>query len=771
MGWRVIPGMLAVILTAATPVLSADLTVTSFSDFAGQTNIVLQADGNIVFTGGSLSLPALSGPGQITIQAGDDVLIEDGTTITAGTGWSVAVNAEQGSILFDGTGALTVGNGNISLLASNNITVGFGYVTTTTGGSITAHALTGNIDTGSDAQGYVFKVNATTIAQAYNLNNGLGGISTAAGGDVNLTAGGDVTSVLPISRGSGSIGFVYDGTLFTALPSGNADFATAGSGAYGSQPGNVSIVAGGNVIGHYLVANGTGSINAGVQMDANGTPITDGSGHYVMGTTGSAGTDNNHEALALSLIRGGWNVTAAEDINLQEVRNPNGTFNTRGAAGIKHLFDYAPGDYVNLTASNGVVLGTSSSVQPRADTLKVPVIYPAILHISAGAGGVTLSGDSDPFNQFILYPSPQGSLTINTIEGGSLTGNLPTSSGSPQLFNMVVSDSSRHQFQSTGNFGANDHAATPVHVGSETLVTLNVSGDMKLVALMAPEAAQVSVNSNMLNCAYQGMNLTPSDVTSISVTGDMLNRSAFTSIDLTQVAGSEIPDLSLLARAVGNPISAATLSTSFFYDPATHLLTYQNIPGQTVANVLTLMQNLTVQVYVDGAPQWQDPPDNTVPVLTTVAVLNAATAQALLAQYNALGNVPAGSSGYNIGGGGAFNISARNLDLGTTTGIRSLGAGLYTVSDSFPLASLFSNGADLNLSLSSNLTMYSTAIASANGGAININSGGTINVGSEILTSSSLSVRGIYSGEPNDSRQRHHGDDLSHGCRADCGRH
>ena len=57
---------------------------------------------------------------------------------------------------------------------------------------------------------------------------------------------------------------------------------TAGSGAYGSQPGNVTIVAGGNVTGNYLVANGTGAIYAGVKMvngipvDANGNPVTDG---------------------------------------------------------------------------------------------------------------------------------------------------------------------------------------------------------------------------------------------------------------------------------------------------------------------------------------------------------------------------------------------------------------------------------------------------------------------------------------------------------------
>ena len=126
------------------------------------------------------------------------------------------------------------------------------------------------------------------------------------------------------------------------------------------SPGDVTIVAGGNVTGHYLVANGTGSIFAGVQMDANGNPVVDGSGHYVLGASGSAGTDPLNPNFALSLIAGGWNVTAAQNILLQEVRNPNGVFNISGGPAYNHYFNYAPGDFVNLNAGNLVQLGASA---------------------------------------------------------------------------------------------------------------------------------------------------------------------------------------------------------------------------------------------------------------------------------------------------------------------------------------------------------------------------------------------------------------------------
>ena len=88
--------------------------------------------------------------------------------------------------------------GDINLTAGQSILVGSGYVITTGDGSIYAHALAGNIDTGSDAQGYYFAIGGVnTLSAAYNLQDGLGGISTEAGGDVKLIAGGDVTSFLP----------------------------------------------------------------------------------------------------------------------------------------------------------------------------------------------------------------------------------------------------------------------------------------------------------------------------------------------------------------------------------------------------------------------------------------------------------------------------------------------------------------------------------------------------------------------------------------------
>ena len=285
------------------------------------------------------------------------------------------------------------------------------------------------------------------------------------------------------------------------------------------------------------------------------------------------------------------------------------------------------------------------------------------------------------------------------------------------------------------------------------------------VYLDAPEAAQINVGGNMNNCAFQGMNVSSAPgfqvqiseadgstrmvtvdpgVTSINVTGDIFNQGDFTTVNLSQVPGAQNLNLSSLGDVVSDPEVVA----SFYYDPATETLTYHNINGRTLLSVL---QEL---VSVFGDPK---PPAGTVTV-----------ASALLAQYNAapVDNAPGSTIGYILGGGGQFNITARSIDLGTSAGIVSEGAALYTVRGvGYPLASLFGNGgvfdrgADITVTTTGNhsagetaasdlvgdLDMYSSSIASWYGGNISINAGGDVNAGSSVFTVNTTAATGIYS--------------------------
>ena len=747
--------------------------------FAGFSSILLQATGNVSVNANTIwDLGATTGQsgGQLTLQAGGDITLGNNSKIFDANKWAVTLQAGYdpanqtvgygtGSITFNGNSSIQTAAGNINLKAGQDITVNSGYVRTAGGGNVSAQALAGSINTGTYAHGYTFTSVNSLSSTYYRVDqvNGVGGISTQAGGDVSLIAGGDVTSYMPYGNSAKTIG------------------GDAGTGAFGPQAGNVTIVAGGNVLGHYVVANGAGSINAGVQLDASGNPVLDAGGHYVLnaGSAGSAGTADNK--LALSLIAGGWTVAAAWDIYLQEVRNPNGVFNKFNSGGrLKpsyHYFNYAPDAYVNLSAGNAVQLGDSSSSLPRdnSDGVNVPFIYAPILNISAGAGGVTLNGDSDPYNKLILFPSPQGSLTIATTGGGSLTGNLPSNSdGSPAIFNLVVSDSAQTQFYDNLDiFGLTDHAATPVHLNHPTPVVLNIAGDMSYVLLGAPEAAQITVGGNMINSRFQGMNLsvdpnssasvavrnldgslgtatvTPGK-TSITVAGNIQNRSEFTT-----VTAATVPNLSYLAQAYPPSPQAANLAKSLLYDPVTKSLTIQ---GPVTANVLNLLtQEIQYQVYVNGVPQF-DAQGN--PKLASGLVMDAATAAALKAEYALLGPVPTTrDSGYILGGGGQFNVTARNIDLGTTLGIQSQGVAFDTVAVqdasgnstlTYPLAPYFTRGADVNVNVAGSLDMFSTSIASLNGGKISVLAGGNINVGSDLFLGGNTAPRGIFTTGPSD---------------------
>ncbi len=668
------------------------LTLDVNSAFLGFSQIVLQALNNITVSAGVtwdlVASTGLSEPGSLLrLEAGNNITIASGASIFAGENWSVTLQAGRdfatpdgvrsgvGNIAFSGTGSLQAQNGNINLLAGNNLTVGSGFVRTMDGGDITAHAVSGNINTGTRANGFRF------LPNGYVVDADLGGISTANGGDVMLTAGQDVISYLPFSGG----------------PQGNA-----GSGAFGAAPGDVTITAGRDVQGHFVVRNGVGTVTAGRD----------------------AGTSTRF--LALSLVDGGWNVTAARDILLQEVRNPNGIFNNLGSSTSpwRHLFDYSPDAFTILNAGHSVQL-RGTALPRHNDTFEqgIPSVYPGRLEIAAGAGGVTLGND------VILFPSPLGNLLVTTTEGGALAGTRPG-----DLTQLIVSDSGKTQYRAFGDFGVSDHASSPIHLNDPEPVRLNIDGDMSGILLGVPERAEINVGGDMINSRFDGQNLRDSDVTTIHVAGDIINRNEFTGVTVTLPPNFSVFDL------VYPPLSGnvAGVQNLFYYNPTTRELTFQ---GRMTGDQLQALLNLRVRTFDQNGFPILD--GNNEPVTRPAEF---ASADALNKLYADSQDVPLNpDTGYRLGGGGTFDIRADNLDLGATVGIVSQGPRANPA-----LASLFTHGADINVLLTGDLNMFSTKIASLNGGDINIIADGAVNVGSRTFNVSDANARGIFTTDPSD---------------------
>ena len=141
--------------------------------------LILQAGGNITF-GNSSKITDANG-WSVTLEAGYNF---GDNTINSGVG-NVFLNGGSGKTQ---NGTIQLGSGNVTLEAGQSILVGTGSVFTTAGGSIYANALAGDINCGTANGGYQFGI------FGYSSVATLGGISTARGGDVTLIAGNNVIS-------------------------------------------------------------------------------------------------------------------------------------------------------------------------------------------------------------------------------------------------------------------------------------------------------------------------------------------------------------------------------------------------------------------------------------------------------------------------------------------------------------------------------------------------------------------------------------------------
>lgn len=748
---------------------------------------ISSADGNVNFqaldnieVSSLLTLPDFGSAATFSLTAGNNITVDDGSGISAGQNWTINLNAGTGfvpttgqptpasgndGIYLDGAAYVEAQNGDINLRAANEVQVGWagaanppgqvntgqGSINTFNGGNISVTTQYGDVNTGSNPNGFQYSSTAPYESPA----PGLGGISTAAGGNVTIAAGGDVISYLPSSSTTAT-----------------EEEEDGGTGAFGSQPGNVTITAGGSVYGNYVVANGVGTVTAGHDVGA------------------AAG-----DPFALSLISGGWNVNANGTIYLQEVRNPSGIFNSR------HFFDYSPQAYVDLTANEVYLTGQNL---PRPDGA-VPVLYPPILGITAGAGGVTLE------NNVTLFPSPYQNLDITTTGGGDLS----STGGSSTPYELLMSDSARTRWSGSGNFGNSDHGTLANEPMDTDPVIINISGNMEDLDLITTKATEITVGGDMINCGFSGQNLKASDITSINVGGVIYNTSAYAFVTLPQaIPAIPIEDLLLgmssswddIFTLAVNPAAIASLTVpagttqqqlasyaltqaglfnvllnqnnqlsgsnpGFVYNPATGQLGFAGNMSQAV--MTELAQPITILQLVNGVPAtYTGANGQTYFKTTTISWANASAVQTLYAASQYDSSPTLAQLGYRIGGPGQFDVTADAIALGNSYGILSCGVedpqggfGRYA-----NLASITPEGATLNVTVTGpsqltypqsyltllagqglpplpdnpvipSLDMLTSTIASLNGGDVNVlDTGGSMDLGSQELFSQTQQV-------------------------------
>jgi filamentous hemagglutinin family protein len=689
---------------------------TAFANVNNFSQILLQASGNIYVGNGTVNSSGrftfASGPavtwnlssstgqnsGQLTLEAGASIYFGNRSLITDANSWSVTLAAGYnfnsqsvqagsgpvytGSIYLgdvtrnssgiqgtdangnfipsNGSGSIQLASGNINLTAGGAVAVGTGSMLTTAGGNIDVTALSGDIIAGTKTSGVQNSGYADDNFGNWNVSSSLGGISTMAGGSVTLDA--VAGSINPSSRT----------TIFGV------------SGAFGSEPGNVTLIAGNGIFGTFNVANGVGTMLAGVTV-AGDTPAIQNSGANIGSVTAP---------VSLQLASGSWNVWAGNNIYIGEVRNPSGTFDGSDS----FPFNYSPTAAANFWAGNGITLQGQN--QPRtSDNSTMPPIYAPQLSLSAGAGGITIN------NPIILFPSSAGSLFIKTTGGGDLVA-VKYDDSNPLPPGITMSDSSSGDWTTF----ASGQAATPLHLNDQNPVTLDISGSIYGLILNVPTFASITVGGSTYNFGFNGQNLSASQTTSINVAGDIVYSSALhqASVPLTDLLPAELFSSTLS----GNPKVAGELS----YNAATGTLTFK---GQMQVSDLTFLLNPTVvELNASGQPVL-DANGNLVLVPVT---LDAAQRAAMLALYVD----SQAANGLALAGSGSFDISARNIALGISDGVTVD----FPNAPSATLTAISPNGASLNVTMSGNLDLTASKIANGGvAGGIDLTVGGALDVG------------------------------------------
>jgi filamentous hemagglutinin family protein len=696
--------------------------------------LTLQAGNNIIFGSSASTTPA-----SIYDANNWSVNLQAGVNFTTGLVQSGAASG-SGSILFNGgdngntTGQQTLGSsiqtsgGSITLTASRDIEVGNGCVNTVAGGNIMATALSGDVNVGYNNNGYAFNSAGYSIASVANGLSQVGGIATIGGGNVTLEAGGNVISepIVPASAYTLSSG-VYG--------------SPGASGAYGSQPGNVTVIAGNQIFGNYLVRNGTGMLEAGVT-------IQHGQVTQVLNPAADIGSPT--DPVSLSLVSGDWDAWAAQDLYIAEVRNPNGTFNPNkvrigtltpsadypgniAASGkVTHaplsqafLFDYAPNSGASFWAGNSITLGAASlpRVSSAYGTLNfntsMTPIYPPELTLEAGAGGINVIDQA-----ITLFPSSQGLLYVTTFNGGGLNGQFFPSPGSG-FTGIFMSDSGLADW----NTFASGYATTPLHLLNpnfspyDNLVQLNIAGQINTFELTASTAATITAQSTY-NFAFTGQNLSPLATTSISISGSIFYQGNLTTEPLSDPLPATLFNLSDIPTTDQLPVA------SLVYNAAAGTLSFI---GQMAATEETYLLNPTILVLNNNGQPELDANGNPVTVTLTLSAAQQAVIEELYAASQITSLAGTGNGGLALNGPGAFNISAQSMDLGISSGINVNNITTGPLPSLLAIAPANTPGATLNVNLSAgNLEMTTTSIANGGlDGAINLDVNGQIDVGAQ----------------------------------------
>lgn len=443
-----------------------------------------------------------TGIGSIDLAAGGGLYLGNSNSMIYTAGQQTNSPASLAAVATN-KAVFTTGGGDVNIAVKGNITA----IGLTGTGSAVSQLVTewllrqGTLTNGAYTTPPAWWVNFGTFAQ---------NIGALGGGNVNISAGGNITSLSAVVPSTG----------YVAAP-GNA--ATLMSG------GNLSVKAGGDInSGIFYVGNGQGAINAG---GALGTSRVD-----QRGSLNPANFVNLYTILALG--QGNIDVKTGGDLNLQTVLNP-----TMVGSG-PLFFTYSDNSGVSLTSTNGNVLlsndtgfyptaavtanvATSPYLNPGLLKAGALTVYPGTLSVAALNGGINSNSNSG--GSMILFPSAKGNLQFLASGDINFTGFLTMSDVSPSGLQANSPVTAYSDTLSVGH-GVATGTQLPLHSGDMVPVTIAAGGSVigdnttsPIYALLSlPKAAKVQAGLDIKNLSMSVQNVQSSDTSSLTAGRDIV---------------------------------------------------------------------------------------------------------------------------------------------------------------------------------------------------------------------------------------------------------
>lgn len=510
-------------------------------------NLTVGTDWNL----GAVRFGAAAEPGRLTLRAKGDVLLNasigDGFSGLAGTetapnpgsAWSfrVAAGADLASanplaVLRDNQ--LAAGKGNVNLAAAKLLRTGQGSIEVAAGRNITLKAST----------------------------TGKGMIYTAAGGDLGLTAGGDITGELA-SDGKSQL---ISEWLWRDKSRWYVRFNEFKQGVGALGGGEVRIAAGGDVTNlvaavptagsldadKNLVVTGGGSlsVDAGRDIRSGVFYVGRGEGRLAAGRN-LAPADNRKVGTMLALGDGHFDVRARGDLQIATVFNPTVTPQNKRNASSElnkdsvYFFTYGPQSGVSLQSLAGDVTLDPDLTKLTANNLTADLrvsntshtgayqLLPGSLHAAA------LNGDVSVRSKVWLYPSVDGDLELLARNSVNVAAALSMSDVSPAALPSLATPRTKYVDLGTdvardASSGLRAHGLTPAR--SEAAVdpvrvyarTGSVVGGDEGGRWLLPKSFRIAAGEDVRNVFVTAQNLRPTDVSSIEAGRDVDYRKAGT---------------------------------------------------------------------------------------------------------------------------------------------------------------------------------------------------------------------------------------------------